>query len=182
MSITYLKGDATKPITSTKDAKLIVHCVNDLPAWGSGFVLALSKLWKNPELCYRNWGTSGYWNYRNLKDLAPRAYEFLPPSLKEASIPFYLGQIQVIPVGKRTDGVIYVVNLVGQRDVKPYKHIPPVRYEAFREGFLRVKDVADELHASIHMPRIGCGLAGGNWEMVEKCLPEGLDYYVYDLP
>jgi hypothetical protein len=41
--------------------------------------------------------------------------------------------------------------------------------------------------ASIHMPRIGSGLAGGSWEVVEEIVEEtlcrqGLRVTVYDLP
>jgi hypothetical protein len=40
---------------------------------------------------------------------------------------------------------------------------------------------------TIHMPRIGCGLAGGNWDQVEPLLDNhlaraGFDVWVYDLP
>jgi hypothetical protein len=39
----------------------------------------------------------------------------------------------------------------------------------------------------IHMPRIGCGLAGGKWDQIEPLLEEhlaraGFDVRVYDLP
>ena len=39
----------------------------------------------------------------------------------------------------------------------------------------------------IHMPRIGCGLAGGSWHEIEPILEEhlagaGFDIRVYDLP
>lgn len=49
--ITYLKGDATEPVG--KNRKYIIHVVNDAGAWGAGFVLALSKKWKEPERWYR---------------------------------------------------------------------------------------------------------------------------------
>ena len=28
--------------------------------------------------------------------------------------------------------------------------------------------------ASVHMPRIGCGLAGGKWELIEQIIKEEL--------
>jgi hypothetical protein len=39
----------------------------------------------------------------------------------------------------------------------------------------------------IHMPRIGCGLAGGSWDQVEPLLEThlaraGFNVWVYDLP
>lgn len=49
---------------------------------------------------------------------------------------------------------------------------------------------AIQLNASVHMPRIGCGLAGGKWEDVEPLIIETFHLplaslakvYVYDLP
>lgn len=50
--ITYVNGDATRPIGEGK--KVIPHCCNDKNIWGSGFVIAISKRWKAPENDYRN--------------------------------------------------------------------------------------------------------------------------------
>ena len=47
MTIQYLKGDATAPKTHGK--KIIVHVCNDIGKWGKGFVLAISKRWKEPQ-------------------------------------------------------------------------------------------------------------------------------------
>jgi O-acetyl-ADP-ribose deacetylase (regulator of RNase III) len=44
---------------------------------------------------------------------------------------------------------------------------------------------AIELGASVHMPRIGCGLAGGKWERIEPLITHrlterGITVTVYD--
>lgn len=44
---------------------------------------------------------------------------------------------------------------------------------------------ARELGASVHMPRIGCGLAGGTWSRIEplierRLISAGLSVTVYD--
>ncbi len=49
--IYYIKGDATRPIGQGN--KIIIHCCNNENKWGLGFVLALSKRWKQPENVYR---------------------------------------------------------------------------------------------------------------------------------
>jgi hypothetical protein len=41
-----------------------------------------------------------------------------------------------------------------------------------------------ELNASVHLPRIGCGLAGGKWEKIEPLInklliDQGLNVFVY---
>ncbi|MEU8679992.1 hypothetical protein [Streptomyces sp. NPDC048611] len=49
----------------------------------------------------------------------------------------------------------------------------------------RVAGKAQELGASVHMPRIGCGLAGGTWSRVEPLVAArltrcGIPVTVYD--
>jgi O-acetyl-ADP-ribose deacetylase (regulator of RNase III) len=44
---------------------------------------------------------------------------------------------------------------------------------------------AKNLEASVHMPRIGCGLAGGKWEEIEPIITDeltsqGIEVSVYD--
>jgi O-acetyl-ADP-ribose deacetylase (regulator of RNase III) len=44
---------------------------------------------------------------------------------------------------------------------------------------------AVELDASVHMPRIGCGLAGGTWDKIEpiinnSLIKSGVEVFVYD--
>lgn len=53
-------------------------------------------------------------------------------------------------------------------------------------GLEKLATLAKERNASVHMPRIGCGLAGGTWEEIEpiiqrtSCAAE-IDVFVYDL-
>lgn len=158
--ITYLIGDATQPRGNSP--RIIVHICNDKGYWGKGFVLALSKRWKTPEREYAKWA-SGY-------------YE---------DFPFELGSVQFIKV---TSDNIYVANLIGQHDIKSINGMPPVRYEAVRAGLLEVGLWATGFRrVSIHMPRIGTGLAGGNWEEIEPIIVDELcsrdiPVFVYDLP
>ena len=53
MDINYLNGDATNPTGNGN--KIIVHICNDIGGWGKGFVMAISKRWKQPEHQYREW-------------------------------------------------------------------------------------------------------------------------------
>ena len=53
--INYVKGDATYPEKlCPKGTKIIVHIVNDIGAWGAGFVLSLSKRWSNLKPDYQS--------------------------------------------------------------------------------------------------------------------------------
>ncbi|WP_329235806.1 macro domain-containing protein [Streptomyces sp. NBC_00111] len=153
--ITYVRGDATAP--QGKGVKLIVHVCNDLGGWGKGFVLALSRRWSEPEAAYRRWhrGRSGN--------------------------DFGLGAVQFV----QAEPYVWVANVVGQRGIRTGSKGVPVRYEAIDEGLRKVAVRAAELGASVHMPRIGCGLAGGTWSRVEPLVTErlvgrGIGVTVYD--
>lgn len=156
MSINYIVGDATAPIGD--GPKIIVHVCNDIGSWGRGFVVALSKRWPEPELRYRAWCRG------------------------DKSIPFALGEVQLVQVSEN----LWVANMIAQRDVRVLEGVPPIRCEAMRTGLKRVAAEARGLNASVHMPRIGCGLAGGKWEEVGKIVEEellnnGVAVTVYDL-
>lgn len=153
--IRYLKGDATQP--QAKGNKIIAHVCNDLGGWGAGFVLAISKRWPEPEEAYRAWHK------------------------KRSKNDFELGAIQLVQV----EPYIWVANMVAQRGVKTGSEGPPIRYEAVRECLKKLAGEAKTLNASVHMPRIGCGLAGGKWERIEPIVAEelierGVETTVYD--
>ena len=135
--------------------KVIVHVCNDVGGWGKGFVMALSKRWPGPEAQYRAW--------------------------HQDQDGFELGAVQFVSVG----GELWVANVIGQQGLRPSGGVPPIRYEAIRAGLRRVAVFAAEHEASVHMPRIGCGLAGGKWEEIEPLIhtelsDKGILVTVYD--
>ncbi|MDR2080372.1 MAG: macro domain-containing protein [Campylobacteraceae bacterium] len=139
-----------------KGHKIIAHVCNDIGCWGEGFVLCLSKRWIKPQEAYQEWVNS-----------------------KEG---FVLGEVQFVSV---KDDII-VANMIAQRDIKPLNGVPPIRYEALKRCLMKAADFAFENNSSIHMPRIGCGLAGGEWKKVENIIKQTLlkadiDVFVYDL-
>jgi O-acetyl-ADP-ribose deacetylase (regulator of RNase III) len=95
---------------------------------------------------------------------------------------FKLGNVQVIPVEK----YIWVVNMVAQRGIKTGSNGVPIRYPALKSCLEKVAEfiqTIQDMPVSVHMPRIGCGLAGGKWEAVEPLIVETLSacpVYVYD--
>ncbi len=153
--INYVRGDATVP--SVKGVKVIAHVCNDIGGWGKGFVLALSRRWPEPEKAYRAWHRA------------------------RASNDFGLGAIQLVQVER----YVWVANMIGQRGIRTGSKGVPVRYEAIDTALGLLADRAAELGASVHMPRIGCGLAGGTWSRVEPLVTErlvqqGIAVTVYD--
>jgi O-acetyl-ADP-ribose deacetylase (regulator of RNase III) len=94
-----------------------------------------------------------------------------------------LGDVQFVGA---EDG-IEVANIIGQEGVGSPDGRPPIRYEALMRGLGQVATRAVDALASVHMPRIGCGLAGGDWAIVSGLVESVLcarpvKVYVYDLP
>src|SRR5262249_13356349 len=94
---------------------------------------------------------------------------------------FALGAVQFVQVEPNT----WVANMVAQRGIKRGSSGPPIRYEAVGQCLQQVAVKAHELHASVHMPRIGCGLAGGEWSEIEPLIEKhlsgaGVPVTVYD--
>ncbi|MEH1163962.1 macro domain-containing protein [Micromonospora sp. CPCC 205539] len=135
--LTILQGDATNP--QAKGRKVIAHICNDLGGWGKGFVVAISRRWPEPERDYRQWHRG------------------------RAGNDFALGATRLVRV---TEGM-WVANMVGQRGMKTGSAGPPIRYDAVERCLTSLADHAQALGASVHMPRIGCGLAGGTWGRME---------------
>ena len=63
---------------------------------------------------------------------------------------------------------IVIANMIGQHGIKTFGYNKPIRYEAIEKCLEKVSIVCKNNNATIHMPRIGCGLAGGEWEKIEK--------------
>jgi O-acetyl-ADP-ribose deacetylase (regulator of RNase III) len=97
------------------------------------------------------------------------------------SRPVVLGTLSLI----QTEPPIWVANMIAQRGIRPLAGVPPIRYNALKQCLGILAREAENLRATIHMPRIGCGLAGGKWERVEPLIREVIlnsEVFVYDLP
>ena len=131
---------------------IIVHICNDVGAWGAGFVMAISQKWKLPETKYREW-------------------------LRKPDEDFILGKVQFVDVGSD----IYIANMIAQHNI--HKKGTPrgiyIRYDALDTALQAVANYRKDV--SIHMPRIGCGLAGGTWEKIEPIIEKNLSLAAFFL-
>lgn len=129
----------------------MAHVCNDRGGWGRGFVLALSARWPGPEAAYRAWHRE-------------RSHD---------GVPFALGEVQFCRV--RPD--VVVANMVAQRGLRGRSRGIPLQYDALERclGAVASWCLAHPAPVSVHMPRIGCGLAGGRWEVVGPIVAAALD-------
>lgn len=69
---------------------------------------------------------------------------------------------------------LIVANMVAQSGYKSRNNPKPLSYTALTECLRTVHDKAARTGSSVHMPLIGCGLAGGNWLTIEGIINETL--------
>lgn len=166
--ITYLKGDATKPVGD--GAKVIAHIVNNKGGWGRGFVLPLAKRYPLAEQAYREWA-AGSKQQNFLYNLGR----------------FELGFVQYV----RVEPQVCVANMCAQNGISRKPGEKVVDYDAVHTCLEDVITFAYGNYASVHMPRIGCGLGGATWDEIQEIIENviqpywsarrKLHIYVYDL-
>lgn len=147
--ISYYKGDVLNAVSDTSDdeTRILIHICNNRGGWGAGFVLALSKKWAEPEQEYRE--------------------------CFKRRINYELGKIQPIKIKDN----LYVINMIAQSGYKTAKNPTPLSYDALRECLNTVLIWIDEnnfISPVIYAPKIGTGLAGGNWDTIKTILQEEL--------
>lgn len=178
--ISYIKGDATI-VCKTGGVRVIAHVCNNAGGFGSGFAGYLYRKWPVIREKYKEW-------YNSLSHTKVKRVG--------TSTQLPLGEIQVVPV-KDEHGTIFVVNMIAQHRFASDENPVALRYLALasclkkldewiksykitKEIMVRPNLVGD---VSVHMPRIGCGLAGGSWDKVELLIDTMLfehEVFVYD--
>jgi O-acetyl-ADP-ribose deacetylase (regulator of RNase III) len=146
--IEYIKGDLLKT-----DAKIIVHGCNARGVMGSGVALAIKNKWP--------------WAYETYRE----AYETRQDPRWDGDMLLPLGDIY--PAANVFDGKV-VVNAITQRnygrDGKKY-----ASYDAIDECMRKIATKfstpkGPATNPVIAMPKIGCGLGGGVWEIVQPII------------
>ena len=153
--IKYHEGDATIPGGTRQ--KIIAHIVNDkTPNWGGGgFAVSLRKRYPVTQKDFKEWSI-----------------------LEKDNL--CLGRSHFVTI---SDG-LHAFSMVAQHGYGASAN-PRVRYRALETCLTNLRYRAEKLEASIHMPRIGVGNAGGDWSVIEEIVldtlvNEGVEVNVYD--
>jgi O-acetyl-ADP-ribose deacetylase (regulator of RNase III) len=138
--------------------RVIAHIVNDGTArWGAGFALQVAKEWSFIQEEFQEWVNQ---DRRNLS----------------------LGKVHCAKI----DDDLSIVHMVAQKGYGPSGK-PRIRYADLGDALGQLHEIASSQGASVHMPRIGTGQAGGNWELIRDLVDEhlvrrGTPVFVYALP
>jgi O-acetyl-ADP-ribose deacetylase (regulator of RNase III) len=71
------------------------------------------------------------------------------------------------------DAEINVATIIAQHGYGPSAS-PRIRYGALKECLEAVAEYARANGASVHMPRVGAGQAGGRWPIIRELIEESL--------
>ena len=155
--ITELVGDVMDPRGS--GPRLVAHVVPDTTSvWGGGgFASSLRR--KFPAV---------WVDYRSQTEAKGRH-----PTL---------GDVFVGPL----TGNISVAHMVAQRGIGT-SSTQRLRYAALAQCLTKVRETAQQIGASVHMPRVGTGHGGASWDIVRELIAEelvdkGVATTVYRLP
>jgi hypothetical protein len=161
IKINYITGDLFSFIPEDKPI-VVAHIVNDVGAFGGGFVVPLGKRFPAVKSQYLHWhrGTDA----------------------TMAGVPLMLGHNQVVYVDER----ITVCNMVAQHGLISPSNPHPIDYSALRSCMEVVADVANIEQAEIHAPKFGSLRSGGDWSVIEKLIEEiwieaGISVTIYSL-
>lgn len=154
--IEYRKGDLFMAPEIEVGGVIVPHCVNNIGAWGAGFVLAVND------------------------------FSLLPKQSFLAASPMKLGEIDNVCVSSN----VYVANMCAQDGITSrstgYRSSVkdrPLRYDHLVDCMRLVELRASFMDCIIVAPKFCAGLAGGNWEFVEKLIEDiwrGLKVIVYE--
>lgn len=139
-------------------SRLVAHVVNDKAAtWGGGFALSVRKKWPAVQDEFKEW-------------------------VNEDPSRLALGHTHLTAITQD----LSIVHMICQHGYGPSPR-PRIRYRSLASCLDELAEVALNRGASIHMPRIGCGQAGGSWGIVSelidsKLCQRGLKLTIYDLP
>ncbi|EPL0393371.1 Appr-1-p processing protein [Enterobacter ludwigii] len=149
--IKYLSGNAVEPLNKST---VIAHIVNNKGKWGRGFVLSLSNKY-------------------------PVSKKYYLRNFEQNSVP-ELGSVDFFMVDdpKR----IFIANMFAQDGIK--KNFSDknqyVCYESLDICLAKLCDYALVNRLSIQMPRIGAGLGGGDWSVIESLILKNICYKLID--
>ena len=147
--IIYHKGDVLQEF---EESRILIHVVNSVGGFGKGFAYFLAKKYPLVKKSYKDWFHTSA----------------LGGSLD--GIEFLLGNVQVVTISE----TLTVGNMLAQEGYKTIANPKPLSYFALQECLKKVADQALETERAVYLPKIGTGLAGGEWHLIEKLIDQHL--------
>jgi len=125
-------------------------------------------------------GVMGAGVAKGIKDLYPKTYRQYQELCSEFDHTKLLGKYYT-STEINPEGSLDIINAFGQRNVGGTK---PVSYDAIDSIFRELYSYEEDPIPELHTVKIGAGLGGGNWKVIEQIilehLPNECNVYVWD--
>lgn len=96
-----------------------------------------------------------------------------PKNGKKFETDCYKGIVDLGDISWYEEGNVVIANCITQNGIRNKNNPVPFSYEAFRESMEKLKDGALENNIkTIYMPKIGSGLAGGDWNQIYEIIED----------
>lgn len=162
MEIEYRIGDALDHVADSERPVVVAHVVNNKAGFGAGFAGAVRQRYPAVGNLYREWAAGEFW----------------------AALPFELGYNQMVMVSAAPR--LWVCNMLCQDGHGREPGRCCLDYPALGNCLTKLAAWCVEHGAEVAIPRIGSGLARGDWEYVvgivhRALIDEGVPVFVYTL-
>lgn len=119
-------------------------------------------------------GSMGAGIAKQIKEQYPKAYEKYVKACSEYSADDLLGRVQYVEI----NNTFYIANLFTQ---KYYGRLHNgLDYDVFKKCMDKLIGDCAKNHIFLGIPKIGCGLAGGDWNRCEDIISDLESKYDYD--
>lgn len=156
--IRYRVGNMFTQLPTDDTFVVIPHIVNNLGAWGAGFVVPFGKTFPKAKESYLNWAKG------DIK-----------------AIPFELGQSMPVKIDENRAAH----HMCAQNGLMSSDNPKPIKYGALANCLYKVNNMCGPLGTEIHAPAFGSDLAGGDWYIISTLIDEILTFpakiYIYTL-
>lgn len=168
--INYIKGNLLD-----SDCNFICHQVNCRGKMASGIAGQIRERWPVVYNKYQEMYSQA-WNWSQNMD---------PINGEATPADYLLGDIQVVYIQNNDKGEFqYIINMFSQDAYGYDGETRYTSYDAFADCLYRIKNFVPK-GAVIAFPyKIGCGLGGANWEIIEKMIDivfKDYEVFIYKL-
>lgn len=137
--------------------RVVTHVCNDVGAFGRGFAAAVARRWPAARERYVT---------------HHRSHGLTPGEVVWAAV---------------DSAGLFVAHMIAQRGLRGRGNPRPLDAACLAACLDRVGRAAAATGSAVHMPRVGCGLAGGSWDEVGPLVESALSardvpVFVYDPP
>jgi hypothetical protein len=159
MTISYREGDLFQNLQAED---CIIHCNNNLAAWGAGFVVPLGENFPEAKEAYHYW-------FKHPTDCYPKDIHAVMSGEPT------LGNIQLVNIYSRAF-FLRVINMIAQNGTISSDNPHPLDYQALTDCLTKVKKYTSSA-TRIVCPLFGSKLAGGHWPTIAKIVDDVLAEY-----